>query len=104
MKRVLTIALGAAMLLGGSTPALAGTNEAKTCATGSWVKVQVNRYTTSCKLGRAVANRLVSAPTPYPRIIVRGVRLRFNRPDCHSYYLWNASGKELSVDFRICGG
>ena len=86
MKRDLIIALGAAMLLGGSTPALAGTNEAKTCADGAGSRSRSTGTPPRASSG-ALSGRVVSAPTPYPRIIVRGVRVRFNLPDCHSYYL-----------------
>ena len=106
-----TLALGGVLALGGATPASAGTGEAKKCGPAAAAKmVTVNRYTTSCAFGRAVAWRISSGPIKRwlsfetGAVTVRGVRLYVNRPSGRSYYLWNGHGKELSLQMWGVGG
>jgi hypothetical protein len=82
----------------------------RTCAAAGITTIKVGGHS-SCKLGRAVANRLLRGPIDRFRdfntgiITVRGVTLYVARPNDTSYRAVNRKGgQHVLVDFHIVGG
>ena len=103
-----TAALATAVV--GAVPGVAhaGTNEVKHCGSAyAAKKIQVNKYTTSCKLGRAVAKYISTHPLDMPSFKVRGVktvRMSATRTGPTSYYVYGGKGAEVSLTMYAAGG
>jgi hypothetical protein len=108
-KTILTAA-AITTLLAAAAPAAAqaGTNEVRNCTpVAGTTKLQVNKYTTTCKLGRAAADRIFYDSFPYPTVKIQGVRMTVTSTFSSGrsvYYFSNPSGKEISVTMKGLGG